>query len=690
MKFELQSCYRCTGTRSEHLFLDDDFEAKMSKNLKKMESTKSHSWWWDSHICPKSSKLMADGLEEMDRSVLRMLKLIEGDGDSFAKKADMYYQKRPELISHVEDFYRMYRSLAERYNHLTGELRKNIPSELQSQSSGLSDAGSEQSSPDRKFIRRKHSHRAAGFDFFLGSTGGGNNDPTQNVEDSSSACSDSELDSDDDSSSVNNYSVPTVNGDGEGLLRRIIELEIELRDSKEKLRVAEEGYKDACNAKITDTNKNNEIVAGYEEQLRITNGKLKIAEGEIVRLKRELGNYESMKLARNSQAQLELAQKDIPMVETENQSGQGWSDDLNEQIAGLEVSVSALDRGSLLDKLKITSSRLRDKEDEIARLKLELDNTRSSVDGLEDAAREKHEVLSEKSQEPELLERITGLEANLLSRSHDIEELEQKLKMTEESLQGSEKEIARLVRESHEATSNMQVELQAAHKDIAVQEVALGSERRQVSELQEQIKKYKLDISNLKEELFHTALNFSAEKEQLQAEISKLTEERAMLEVKLKEWETRKLSLQEEIEQLKGTIAQRDDAVEALDKDLDALKLQYDMMVEERDDQKTKMVMLMAEVSCKDNRIQKMDEHLNRLQKEQLELITGAEKGMKLVKKLEEEVERQRVAISTGAEEKREAIRQLCFSLDHYRNRNQQLRQAFMGNHKRHHIVLAS
>lgn len=45
-----------------------------------------------------------------------MLKLIEEDGDSFAKKAEMYYQKRPELISHVEEFYRMYRSLAERYD----------------------------------------------------------------------------------------------------------------------------------------------------------------------------------------------------------------------------------------------------------------------------------------------------------------------------------------------------------------------------------------------------------------------------------------------------------------------------------------------------------------------------------------------------------------------------------------------
>ncbi|KAK9671909.1 hypothetical protein RND81_12G063300 [Saponaria officinalis] len=36
----------------------------------------------------------------------------------------MYYKKRPELMKLVEEFYRAYRALAERYNHATGELRQ--------------------------------------------------------------------------------------------------------------------------------------------------------------------------------------------------------------------------------------------------------------------------------------------------------------------------------------------------------------------------------------------------------------------------------------------------------------------------------------------------------------------------------------------------------------------------------------
>ncbi|CAI9108016.1 OLC1v1007524C1 [Oldenlandia corymbosa var. corymbosa] len=50
-----------------------------------------------------------------------MLKLIEEDADSFAQRAEMYYKKRPQLISMVEEFYRTYRSLAERYDQFKSE-----------------------------------------------------------------------------------------------------------------------------------------------------------------------------------------------------------------------------------------------------------------------------------------------------------------------------------------------------------------------------------------------------------------------------------------------------------------------------------------------------------------------------------------------------------------------------------------
>ncbi|KAG6432274.1 hypothetical protein SASPL_103849 [Salvia splendens] len=91
--------------------------------LSHSESRRLYSWWWDSHNSPKNSKWLQDNLTDIDSKVKFMIKLLEEDADSFARRAEMYYKKRPELMKLVEEFYRAYRALAERYNHATGELR---------------------------------------------------------------------------------------------------------------------------------------------------------------------------------------------------------------------------------------------------------------------------------------------------------------------------------------------------------------------------------------------------------------------------------------------------------------------------------------------------------------------------------------------------------------------------------------
>ncbi|KAL9228121.1 hypothetical protein vseg_003733 [Gypsophila vaccaria] len=91
---------------------------------------KSHSWWFDSHSSLNSSPWLQSTLSELDERTKKMLKLVEDDADSFAQRAEMYYKKRPELISMVEDFYRTHRSLAERYDQLKCERSARIRSSL--------------------------------------------------------------------------------------------------------------------------------------------------------------------------------------------------------------------------------------------------------------------------------------------------------------------------------------------------------------------------------------------------------------------------------------------------------------------------------------------------------------------------------------------------------------------------------
>uniref|UniRef100_A0A0D9X3B1 NAB domain-containing protein n=1 Tax=Leersia perrieri TaxID=77586 RepID=A0A0D9X3B1_9ORYZ len=60
----------------------------------------------------------------METRVKIMLKLLGEEADTFGKRAEMYYRSRPEVINHVEQLYRAYRALVERYDHLSKELHK--------------------------------------------------------------------------------------------------------------------------------------------------------------------------------------------------------------------------------------------------------------------------------------------------------------------------------------------------------------------------------------------------------------------------------------------------------------------------------------------------------------------------------------------------------------------------------------
>ncbi|XP_072976573.1 protein NETWORKED 2D-like [Typha angustifolia] len=87
-------------------------------------ASNAYSWWWASHIRTKQSKWLDCDLQEMEERVKSILKLLGEEADSFAKRAEMYYKRRPEVISSVEEAYRAYRALAERYDHISGELHK--------------------------------------------------------------------------------------------------------------------------------------------------------------------------------------------------------------------------------------------------------------------------------------------------------------------------------------------------------------------------------------------------------------------------------------------------------------------------------------------------------------------------------------------------------------------------------------
>ncbi|KAL0843620.1 hypothetical protein Bca101_016866 [Brassica carinata] len=359
---------------------------RSKKSIKRAESTKSHLWWWDSHVSLKNSKWLENNLDEMDKSVKRMVKLIEEDADSFAKKAEMYYQKRPELISLVDEFHRMYRSLAERYENITGELRKSSPLELQSQGSGFSDVSSSDLTTELNRLGRPPSRRAPGFDYFLGSGG--------LPSDESASVTDSELESD-DSSVINFPGYVSVGSDFQSLSKRVADLEAELREAKERLRM-----RDAC-----------------EQELRDANDKIQNSEDQIFMLKSQLARYLPSEL----------------------------DDEHGEEAAAAAASTQDMDVQSVSEELRVTSLRLREAEKEHGNLRKEVERSRSdrakvkSLQDLLDSAQKETAAWKSKSSADrrevvKVLDRVSMLKSSLAGRDHEIRDLKTALSDAEEKI----------------------------------------------------------------------------------------------------------------------------------------------------------------------------------------------------------------------------------------------------------------
>ncbi|XP_044461154.1 protein NETWORKED 4B-like [Mangifera indica] len=608
----------------------------METNMKMTQSEYSESSLWISKISPLNSKPLAEHLEEMGQSVKQMLKLI-GDGESLPKKAET---DGPELVTHIQEFYHLYLSLAECYNNFTGELQKTIPSTFQLQGSGNSKSVSSQGSlltPDQKLGLLYSSHQAAS------SSSGGSSDFSMK-ELSSSSSSDTESES---SNTIKFYSAAPGKTEGKGLNEKIIELGTELPNIKEKLQLAEGDNADSF-LEVRENRSYEELlgrVIKYEEKLRVSNLRLQLSEEEVAKLKNEL-----QALTESVKRDIEMREADLEMVRRE---------------------VFKLENYKFELETCVSDSKLR------------------------------------------------------------IERLMQELEVSRERLQESDKEIQRLKNEFAieiaEHTYQLKGQLMLAQEDVVMLRASLDSERSQALKLQETIVKYEGDLSDyideireLKVALNDAEENFSLEKTQLQCKATTLLEKQTLadarfkelelqgkvLEDKIKQCEIEKMEMkrlheaqqsgmQHEISQLKVEVAERSRHIEAMGNKLDSRKLKYDMLMAEKDEFNAKVNTLRAEVSYRDDCIRQKDVLLQRASMEHAQLMAGAGTTEKVVnelrvrvKELEKEVEEQKNMILGGAEEKREAIRQLCFSLEHYRSGYKELCQAFISN-KRHQYVAA-
>ncbi|ESQ40433.1 hypothetical protein EUTSA_v10013570mg [Eutrema salsugineum] len=319
---------------------------------------------------------------------------------------------------------------------------------------------------------------------------------------------------------------------------------------------------------------------------------------------------------------------------------------------------------------------------------------------------------------------------------------EEELRATSLKLQDSEQEIEKLKGETEMRESavvpaeDLCAELEIARREIEAKNTEIEAEKKRALELQRQVvdlestlsdSRFNIgnivdelqwsreclgvsdaEISKLKESLCDCQQNFSTEKTKLETNVAGLLEKQTFLEARVKELESRgqvledqirhsdaeKMEMQRkeaqgqaEIDALKIDLASRDERIEALNKDFDKHKLSYDMLMAEKDGVCAEVDNLKAEMRSRDIQIEQIEDQLNQLRCRQTELVSESgtakntvEELRGVVKELEKQAELQRNAISEGEEEKREAIRQLCFSLDHYKSGYRQLLRFLSSN----------
>lgn len=538
-------------------------------NMKRTESADAPSLQFDNHGTPENSKSLSENLEEANQCAKRMMKLIEENEDSVVKKDNMDFEVKPELTILVEDFYRMYETLAEHYHQLRGEVCKSVVSGHQM---GGSEPVTPFITPDQKLGTHKPGHQGVGSDLVF-SSGGGSSDISLR-ESLSSSSSDSE--SETYYSSIKNYQSPP--------------LKIEFPNMKEKLQVSKEENADWNYEDLV------EKITKYEEELRVVNLKVQSSEEEVARLKCELEKNES--LIGNLQVMLESA-----------------SGNIETRTAELEL--------------------------------------------------EKKQVL-------ELQKLITELETQVFDSNNKIETTVEELEVNKEKFSASEEENAKLKLE----LSELNIALCDAQNKFSVENTQLQFDISILSE-----EKASLEGSIAESELRSEALSVMIKK--LEAE-----------KIEMKDFhESREIELQGEIKLLKEQHAERGEHVEALNKKLDRVMTQ-------KDELNVKLETIMAEMRNQEIKMRQLEERFNQASFECLEahnqfgwkekqvgeLTLRVVKLEAVVEDLEAEVEQQRVLVLEGAEGKREAIRQLCFSLEHYRSGYQELRQAVFG-HKRPAIL---
>ncbi|XP_058753113.1 protein NETWORKED 4B-like [Vicia villosa] len=429
-----------------------------------------------------------------------------------------------------------------------------------------------------------------------------------------------------------------------------------------------------------------------EEDLRVSNLKLQLSEQEITGLAIQV---EVLEIQIDDACQ-KLELKEDELCEQKKLLGKQISklkiQNLNsvDQFADArgELNLKKRELVNVRKELELKEKELNEQkklsEEEIFKLKNQIKENENQLDNVQKELELKEKELNEQKELSE--EEIFKLRKQVKESENRLDNVWDELNLKTEKLQKQTVELDTYIPESVYKITNLMEQLEEAHKklEISTDEIAtlqkeLGSKSSMIRRLQCEIKEEKKKMHST---LFDLQATYVCEQEKMSSDIASLSKQKKQLTSKLEACESRNKELEQkvmrneaenlthlqEIRNLRTKLGQRMNDVEAANKKSARVMIQID-------EANVQIDKLKAEICSRDDEISHLKKYINDVNTSRIELVLNyraklnEENKLKLkVEELEKEVKKQNGVILDMAKEKKEAIRQLCNSLEHYRS----------------------
>jgi hypothetical protein len=424
-----------------------------------------------------------------------------------------------------------------------------------------------------------------------------------------------------------------------------------------------------------------------EIQLNNVNKELKLKEEEL-NVQKELSEEQIFNLKIRIENRLNNVNEELKLKEEELNVQKELSE---EEISKLKTQIvkSEFQLNIVNEELKLKEKELNKQkelsEEEILKLKTQIKETEIQLYSMKELWKLKEEELNVQKEllEEEIFKLKIQIEKSENQLDNTVQEQfnQKQLDAALENLKISNHEVAfsRMELEDKSSEINLlQDQLKVTQENMAKLELELVSEKQQNQMLGDWVEMYEANETNqeqevqkLKLELFDSQAKFCLEKDELKRELtSKLEDcdsrnkelENKLSQYKLKEEElhaSQQKFFEDEIESLMEEHGQR-----------------IDMLMIELEKANNMIDYLKTEICSRDDKISNMKKYTDDVKTSLKELMVeyntalNEVNNLKLrVGELENEVTRQNGVITDMAEEKKEAIRQLCSSLEHSKSK---------------------